>query len=517
MLRVIRSWCCPQPTYQCLLELSVHQSAPPSVLSTAANETRHAIAAEVARVQGLSENERQAIGRKYTESEELWSALEAGGSDATLILRSSWLKGQRGGRLPKRGDKLPPEATISVAELRAIAKASNCEYGALPVIALSHFWRTKEHPDPDGETLELIVASLEERWEEFEKRKVSDVGIIIDWCALYQAPRTPQQEVSFKAGLKAINQWYAHQGTTVWLVTAGADRVKGLTYWQKGWTSFEYALAMLIKPANTSNMKDWAQVVDLGQEPGKRQTEFGRPALTEPLAFFQGHRYGDKTYTNGADRDAIVAPKFRETMFEVLGGVRELNLGTLKWGDAGAEALAVVLPLCGQLKTLQLHQNFIGAAGAMALARAMGSMAKLKELYLHNNNIGDQGLSSLSEALAKGSLAQLTVRSPLTAVSPACETWHVSSSDRRELFRVPCAGALAPRQRDWRRRHVGVRQRLRQGVLRKPHRAPPSPERNHGRWLCCPLPTHKERWQVVWPQRVQHWFGYHRQEHDGVC
>ena len=31
-----------------------------------------------------------------------------------------------------------------------------------------------------------------------------------------------EQEASFKSGLKAINQWYAHQGTTVWLVTAGA-------------------------------------------------------------------------------------------------------------------------------------------------------------------------------------------------------------------------------------------------------------------------------------------------------
>ena len=30
-------------------------------------------------------------------------------------------------------------------------------------------------------------------------------------------------------------QWYAHKGTTVWLVTAGTDRVKGLSYWDKGW------------------------------------------------------------------------------------------------------------------------------------------------------------------------------------------------------------------------------------------------------------------------------------------
>ena len=99
--------------------------------------TRTAIDAEVARVKALSEEEQAAVGKKYTDPEELWLALEAGGGNATLILRASWVMKQRGGRLPKRGDKLPPEATITVAELRAIAKASNCKHGALPVIALS--------------------------------------------------------------------------------------------------------------------------------------------------------------------------------------------------------------------------------------------------------------------------------------------------------------------------------------------------------------------------------------------
>ena len=85
----------------------------------------------------LSEAERMAVGRKYTDPEELFLALEAGGGHATLILRGSWVVKQRGGRLPKRGNALPPEATITIAELRAIAKASKCKYGALPVIALS--------------------------------------------------------------------------------------------------------------------------------------------------------------------------------------------------------------------------------------------------------------------------------------------------------------------------------------------------------------------------------------------
>ena len=378
------------------------------------DEVRAAIDAELARVKALSDAERAAVGKRYTDPEALFDALEAGGGDATFMLRGSWVKTQRGGRLPKRGDPLPPEATITVAELRAIAKASKCEYGALPVIALSHYWRTKQHPDPDGETLELVINALEEHWREFEEKGVTDVALLIDWSALWQAPRTAEQDAVFKVGLKGINLWYAHQGTTVWLVTAGADRVKGLTYWDKGWTSFEFALSMLIKPANTSNMKDWAQVVDLGKS-GRAQIDFDRPPLSEPLAFFGGHAYGNKTYTNGADRDAIVAPKFRETMFEVMGGVHELNFGVLKWGDKEIKALAVVLPLCRQLTKLQVHRNRFGDAGMIALAGAMGALAQLTRLDLTFNSIGDAGLNAFAEAIkptadnASGALDKLTV------------------------------------------------------------------------------------------------------------
>ena len=172
-------------------------------------------------------------------------------------------------------------------------------------------------------------------------------------------------------------------------MTAGKDRVKGLSYWDKGWTSFEFALAMMIKPANSSMMKDWAQVVDLGETGDKQQT-FRRPALSEPLAFFEEHAYGAKTYTNGADRDGIVAPKFRETTFDLLGGVRELNFGKLGWGDAELKAFAVVLPLCGQLEKLFLHENTFGNPGMIAFAEAlkptpeipMGALAHLTLLQL---------------------------------------------------------------------------------------------------------------------------------------
>ena len=77
---------------------------------------------------------RQSSAPKYTDPEALWEALGALNGKATHILRAKWVKTQRGGRLPKRGDKLPPEALITIKELREMSQAtikvnSECEPG----------------------------------------------------------------------------------------------------------------------------------------------------------------------------------------------------------------------------------------------------------------------------------------------------------------------------------------------------------------------------------------------------
>eukprot|EP00966_Prymnesium_polylepis_P122469 2831078-Prymnesium_polylepis.2 len=138
--------------------------------------------------------------------EALFDALDGEG---TLLMRASWMRKQKGRRLPKRGGPLPPEATNTVAELREIHSRSGAKH-ALPVITISHFWRTKEHPDPDGETLGLIADALDSYWGKFRSKGVTDLAVLIDWCALFQAPRTEEQQRLFDIGLKAINQVSSH-------------------------------------------------------------------------------------------------------------------------------------------------------------------------------------------------------------------------------------------------------------------------------------------------------------------
>ena len=95
----------------------------------------------------------------------------------------------------------------------------------------------------------------------------------------------------------------------MWCVTGGVDSAVGLGYHDKGWPSFEYRLAMMIKVSNDSYSSDWPQVLDLGKQGRAQWQNLARAAPAEPLAFFGGHEYGEKKYTNGADRDKIVAPK----------------------------------------------------------------------------------------------------------------------------------------------------------------------------------------------------------------
>ena len=91
--------------------------------------------------------------------------------------------------------------------------------------------------------------------------------------------------------------------------------------------------------------------------------------------------------------------RFRETTFELLGGVKELNFNKLNLGDDEAVQLAVVLPLCAKLTKLKLMSTQVGDKGAAALAGAIKGNGVVKKLLLDNNHIGDPGAAAFSDAL----------------------------------------------------------------------------------------------------------------------
>lgn len=337
---------------------------------------------------------------RYTDPDSIWSALEED-LNSIVLLRASWLRQQSS--FQKR--PLPPRAMIDIVELKSIYQTMGKEPGQsnpLPIIAISHFWRTREHPDPEGETFRLVVETLNDYWSMFN---TEDMGIFIDYCSLYQQPRSDAMQVAFEKSLETMSLWYGHALTTVWLVTETPDSI--LSYWDRGWTAFEYNLSTLIKPSNLSAYSRWPQLLDLGKARDRAKTVFNanapspqalvyRPPPADPLAFFQNHAYGSQTYTNGADRDHVVAPKFRRALVEILSDAKVLNFNGAHWRDEEIQALIRILPLCRNLERLQLAGNHIGNKGFRDLFQCIHlqrssrqSLLCLKQVWVYNNPGGD--------------------------------------------------------------------------------------------------------------------------------
>jgi Leucine-rich repeat (LRR) protein len=324
------------------------------------------------------------VATDYSAIDSLWVPLV---SHDVRLVRGSWITAlnNKGEILPRRQD-CPEEAFISLEELQGIhdascAKPAHSEHKRAPIISVSYFWRTKEHPDPNGITLGLVAKAIEARRSTFHQYGIEEVGVFFDWLSLYQAPRSDDELEAFKRSLAFINLWYAHALVTCFLVTDTPAEL--VHYYERGWTSFEYQLAWLIKIADLYNV--WPQVVDLGKD--KR----GRPPPIEPEAFSEGHKYGKKHFTNGADRK-LVARKFRDTCEHVFGTTLELDFDSLAWGDEEVDQLADVLKFCDKLEKLYLSNNSFEH-----LPETIGNVTTLQNLNLS----GCRNLRTLPDSLCR--------------------------------------------------------------------------------------------------------------------
>ena len=129
----------------------------------------------------------------------------------------------------------------------------------------------------------------------------------------------------------------------------------------------------------------WPQVLDLGGVSCVRQPP------VEPDAFYLGHAYGDKIFTNGSDREKV-AKKFRETCEDVFSSVTEFDFHDLKWRDQEMKELGAVLPLCEKLMKLNLSHNRM-----TSLPKCIGRLPTLKELIL----LGCYSLSFLPDRIGQ--------------------------------------------------------------------------------------------------------------------
>ena len=206
---------------------------------------------------------------------------------------------------------------------------------------------------------------------------------------------------AFTGALSRMQLWYAHQLTTVFLMTppdGGKCDGKELSaaaraYHSRGWPTFERHVCMLGK--RTSQWQ-WPLIVDVG-------TGAGTSVRVPPLAV---ETFRDllatKTFTNGADVQ-LVAGLYAKTTRALVTGARVLKYGGLGWGDEEIAHLCVWLPLCTRLKELSLIANNITDKGAHALADVIsaGGLPNLTDLNINSNQITHIGADMLNGALKR--------------------------------------------------------------------------------------------------------------------
>ena len=99
------------------------------------------------------------------------------------------------------------DALITHPEVLAWAHRMSKEKGSKQrILAISHSWESKQHPDPWNFQLEFMM-------EEIEKVSEHVFGVFFDYTSLYQYKRSPQEEKSYKKAMAEVYTLYAHEFT----------------------------------------------------------------------------------------------------------------------------------------------------------------------------------------------------------------------------------------------------------------------------------------------------------------
>lgn len=322
---------------------------------------------------------------KYVSDASFHEALESGD---TVLVKGSWLaqRAVSSSLLPRRQElqTQAPEAIWNTGELM-----SRMSQGAVIIVAVSYCWLTREHPDPKGRQLSTLGFALNQL---LASTPLEDAAIFLDWCSLYQQPRSETEEISFIRALQYVHLWYAHQGTRVWALSqVPADVELQAAYEERGWPCFERALGSMVTKSSF--------LLDLGlldsMDPGEVPTDWQgisaacRPQRGPPLVpEVFSTRAHELYFTRGAvDRDFVVR-KYTDAFHEVLGVAEELLFNDIGWGDQEVRQLATLLPRCSRLRKVTLHGNRAGPLSAAVLAAIAPYCVSLEELWLTGTPAG---------------------------------------------------------------------------------------------------------------------------------
>lgn len=359
---------------------------------------------------------------RYTSPDSIWEELLTGN---VKLLKASYVSqlAREGGVLSHR-QKLPPEAFMSVEELKrqynhGSKSRSGAELGVLPIISISFCWTTVWHPDPSGEQLATVGNALERKMPKMSK-VFTEMGVFWDWASIHQkdpelfdksaedggekynTSRSTAEEAAFNGALKSMDLWYAHQGTTVYMLTKkteGMQRPQG--YDERGWTVYERRATEQCKKSYMDNV-DWRLAQDLGAVGGTVKMGYRGPITeTQEQAENSGRKWpldpdafeamiGDMSFSKPKDKD-IIKKLFRDMSERQLRSVEVMDFSTM-WAPTVQDMVQLgrCLSHCRRLKYLGLDQyrGHMTDEACAALFSNLSPDAHIEHINLQMNDFG---------------------------------------------------------------------------------------------------------------------------------
>lgn len=320
---------------------------------------------------------------KYIKNQTLRDQLENGD---TVLVKGSWLvrrwkMGKSDGLfgLPRRQElqERHPDSLWKVDELFDL-KAK----GIVNIVAVSHCWLGSQHPDPQGTQLDTLCTVVDLM---LRSTPLEDLALFIDYCSLYQLPRTPQQEAGFTRAFPHTHLWYLHQGTRVWMLTKVNPKAeRSESFDQRGWPNLERGLADMVTKNNF--LLDLGKLDDSCTNWQKLTTvcKYTRSVPRLPHEF--NEELERAVFAVEEDRPFCMM-KYDEGFLEAIAAAEELSFSDLGWGDDEARALANMLPHCGRLTKLALHGNKLTEKGVKILIGVLSKCPLLDQLWLTANTV----------------------------------------------------------------------------------------------------------------------------------
>lgn len=255
-------------------------------------------------------------------------------------------------------------------------------------MAISYAWITSEHPDLECYHLRRVarilkkMAKLREGWDTHK-----DVGIFWDFLSLHQRwqTRSVLENMHFKLALSGMQYIYAHRlvcviklkrmpsakalsaRTAVSSPSCGEPRRLGWHYEDRGWPTFESAVADLCRDVLWSRMQFTEEDLELSGSSEYKQ--MWSPLLED---FRYKHATNDppihpdrlasllstKTFANGSDHE-VVLDLYRRTFATMCQSTR-LAFNTFWWTREACDNFAEALQAYEQLEEFSLTDGSIG-------------------------------------------------------------------------------------------------------------------------------------------------------------